>query len=187
MTTSLLHILSDTASNTRAGVYDGTPRPLHATRGYLTDTSLEKQFGSRVSTRTNLFYKYITNFGDSGVVGNLPLYNRLTNSAQDAYGVETRIDLKSRRDGYGFNGFLSSTVQVAYLRGTKTPSGGFYQTPLPPFMKFPDHDRRFSGTAGVGYKTRQNIWQLLSVQVLTGLQDERNPTILSARTRHALQ
>jgi Carboxypeptidase regulatory-like domain len=165
------------AGTQTAGVYDGTPRPLHATRGYLMDTSLEKQLGSRVNTRTNLFYKYLTNFGDSGVVGNLPLYNRLTNSAQDAYGVETRIDLKPKRDGYGFNGFLSNTIQVAYLRGTKTPSGGFYDTPTAPFMKFPDHDRRFSGTAGLGYKTHQNVWSLLSIQVLSGLQDERDPAI----------
>jgi hypothetical protein len=164
-------------ANFTAGVYDGTPRPLHATRGYLIDTSLEKQFGPRLNARTNLFYKYITNFGDSGVVGNLPLYNRLTNSAQDAYGVETRIDLKPARDGYGVNGFLSNTVQVAYLRGTKTPSGGFYATPTPPFMKFPDHDRRLSTVAGLGYKTRQNIWCLFTAQVLSGLQDERDPTV----------
>ncbi len=159
------------------GIYEGTPKPLRATRGYLVDTSVEHQFGTRSAVRTNLFYKYLTNFGDSGVVGNLPLYNRLTNSAQDAYGVETRYDLKPQRDGYGFNGFLSNTVQVAYLRGTKTPSGGFYQTPEPPYMKFPDHDRRLSSVAGVGYKTRQNIWCLFTGQVLSGLQDERDPTI----------
>ncbi len=159
------------------GVFDGTPRPLHATRGQLVDSSIEKQIGPRFATRTNLFYKYLTNFGDSGVVGNLPLYNRLTNSAQDAYGVETRIDLKPSKDGYGFNGFLSNTVQVAYLRGTKTPSGGFFATPTTPSMKFPDHDRRLSNIAGIGYKTRHNIWSLLTVQVLSGLQDERDQTL----------
>jgi hypothetical protein len=160
-----------------AGVYNGTPRPLHATRGHLFDTSVERQFGPRFVTRTNLFYKYITNFGDSGVVGNLPIYNRLTNSAQDAYGVESRVDLKPSKDGYGFNGFLSNTVQVAHLRGTKTPSGGFYATPTPPFMEFPDHDRRLSSVAGVGYKTRSNFWMLFTAQVQTGLQDERDPTV----------
>ena len=167
------------------GVYDGTPRPLHATRGQLVDTSIEKQFGPRFSTRANLFYKYLTNFGDSGVVGNLPLYNRLTNSAQDAYGVETRADLKGSKDGYGFNGFVSETIQVAYLRGTKTPSGGFFDNPTQPSMKFPDHDRRLSSVAGVGYKTRQNLWALLTCQVLSGLQDERDPTLVgphNART-----
>jgi hypothetical protein len=159
------------------GIYDGTPKPLRATRGYLVDTSLEHQIGTRQALRCNLFYKYLTNFGDSGVVGNLPLYNRLTNSAQDAYGVETRYDLKPSRDGLGFNGFLSNTIQVAYLRGTKTPSGGFYETPEPPYMKFPDHDRRLSSIAGLGYKTRKNIWCLFTAQVLSGLQDERDPTI----------
>ena len=159
------------------GIYDGTPKPLRATRGYLIDSSIERQFGTRFAWRTNLFYKYLTNFGDSGVVGNLPLYNRLTNSAQDASGVETRLDLKPKRDGYGFNGFVSNTMQVAFLRGTRTPSGGFYQTPIPPFMKYPDHDRRMSTVAGVGYKTPQNIWCLLTTQVLSGLQDERDPAV----------
>jgi len=169
--------LAGSAGQYTAGVYDGTPRPLHATRGYLVDSSVEKQIGKRLDIRTNLFYKVLTNFGDSGVVGNLPLYNRLTNSAQDAKGVETRIDLKPARDGYGFNGFISNTIQIAYLQGTKTPSGGFYQTPIPPFMKFPDHDRRLSSVVGVGYKTRMNIFCLLTTQVLSGLQDERNSAI----------
>ena len=166
-----------TSGQLTPGIYEGTPKPLRATRGYLVDSSLEHQFGTRSALRMNLFYKYLTNFGDSGVVGNLPLYNRLTNSAQDAYGVETRYDLKPQRDGYGFNGFLSNTIQVAYLRGTKTPSGGFYQTDEAPFMKFPDHDRRMSTVAGLGYKTHQNIWCLFSAQVLSGLQDERDPTV----------
>jgi hypothetical protein len=171
------------------GVFDGTPRPLHATRGQLVDTGVETQLGRRFSTRTNLFYKYLTNFGDSGVVGNLPLYNRLTNSAQDAYGVETRMDMRSDKNGYGFNGFLSNTVQVAYLRESKQPTGGFFTNPEPPGNpgnKFPDHDRRFSSVAGVGYKTRQNIWSLLTVQALTGLQDERDQNLVgphNARTR----
>jgi hypothetical protein len=156
------------------GVYDGTPRPLHATRGRLVDTSIERQFGPRCSTRTNLFYKYLTNFGDSGVVGNLPLYNRLTNSAQDAYGIESRLDLKSAKDGYGFNGFLSNTVQVAYLRGTKTPSGGFFENPTEPTRKFPDHDRRLSTVAGVGYKAHRNCWVLVTCQLLSGVQDGRD-------------
>ncbi len=162
------------------GVFDGTPRPLHATRGQLVDTSIETQIGPRFSTRTNFFYKYLTNFGDSGVVGNLPLYNRLTNSAQDAYGVETRMDLKSAKDGYGFNGFISNTIQVAYLRESKLPTGGFFTNPAPPGdpgMKFPDHDRRMSTIVGCGYKNRQNVWALLTVQTLSGLQDERDPNV----------
>lgn len=168
------------------GIYPGTPRPLHATRGRLVDTSIETQLGPRFSARTNLFWKYLQNFGDSGVVGNLPIYNRLTNAAQNAYGVETRVDLKSAKDGFGFNGFLSNTIQVAYLRQTKSVSGGFYDLPGDPGPKFPDHDRRLSTVAGVGYKSRRNWWILWSDQVLTGLQDGRDPVIFGphhARTR----
>lgn len=153
------------------GIYAGTPRPLQPTRGRMVDVSLETQFGPRFVTRTNLFYKKLRNFGDSGVIGNLPIYNRLTNSAQEAYGVETRMDLKPARDGYGFNGFLSNTVQVAYLRGTHGVSGGFYDYPEAPLPKYPDHDRRYQGTAGVGYRGRTNWWVLGDVQVLTGLQN----------------
>jgi hypothetical protein len=157
-----------------AGVYQGTPRPLNATRGRLVDFSVEQQVGPRFVTRTNLFYKELQNFGDSGVISNLPIYNRLTNSGQQAYGVETRVDMKPKRDGYGLNGFLSSTVQAAYLRGTHGVSGGFYDFPTPPLAQYPDHDRRFQGTAGLGYKGRANWWVLGDAQVSTGLQDQRD-------------
>lgn len=156
------------------GIYPGTPRPLRATRGRLVDFSIEQQIGPRFVTRTNLFYKELKNFGDSGVISNLPIYNRLTNSGQEAYGVETRVDMKPKRDGYGFNGFLSSTVQAAYLRGTHGVSGGFYDFPEPPLPRYPDHDRRFQGTAGLGYKGRANWWVLGDAQVSTGLQDQRD-------------
>lgn len=159
------------------GIYQGTPRPLQATRGRLVDFSIEQQVGPRFVTRTNLFYKELRNFGDSGVIGNLPIYNRLTNSAQQAYGVETRIDMKPKRDGYGLNGFLSSTVQAAYLRGTHGVSGGFYDFPEAPLAQYPDHDRRFQGTAGLGYKGRANWWVLGDAQVSTGLQDGRDVAI----------
>lgn len=153
------------------GIYQGTPRPLQPTRGKLVDMSIETQMGPRFVTRTNLFYKKLRNFGDSGVIGNLPIYNRLTNSAQEAYGVETRMDLKPAKDGYGFNGFLSNTVQVAYLRGTHGVSGGFYDYPEAPLAKYPDHDRRYQSTLGLGYRGRTNWWVLGDVQVLTGLQN----------------
>ena len=159
------------------GIYQGTPRPLQPTRGRLVDVSLETQLGPRFVTRTNLFYKKLRNFGDSGVIGNLPIYNRLTNSAQEAYGVETRMDFKPRRDGYGFNGFLSNTIQVAYLRGTHGVSGGFYDFPSPPLPKYPDHDRRYQGTAGIGYRGRSNWWVLGNVQVLSGLQNGLDPAL----------
>ena len=145
--------------------------------GQLFDTSIEKQIGPRFATRTNLFYKYLQNFGDSGVIGNLPIYNRLTNNAQEAYGVETRIDMKPARNGYGINGFLSNTVQIAYLRGTHVVSGGFYDFPQDPKPKYPDHDRRYQGTAALGYKGRLNWWVLSDIQVSTGLQDGRDPAI----------
>lgn len=172
----------DVTATPIGGIYPGTPRPLRATRGRLIDTSIETQIGPRFSTRTNLFWKYLQNFGDSGVVGNLPLYNRLTNAAQNAYGVETRMDLKSSRDGYGFNGFLSNTIQVAYLRKQKAVSGGFYDfpDPLEGSPKFPDHDRRMSTVVGVGYKSRQNWWILWSMQTLTGLQDSRDVELYGA-------
>lgn len=160
-----------------AGIYPGTPRPLQPTRGKMVDVSLEQQFGSRFATRTNLFYKTLRNFGDSGVIGNLPIYNRLTNSALEAYGVETRMDLKPRRDGYGFNGFLSNTVQVAYLRGTHGVSGGFYDFPEAPLPRYPDHDRRYQGVVGLGYRARQNWWVLADAQVLTGLQNQIDPQL----------
>ena len=153
------------------GIYQGTPRPLQPTRGRLVDVSLETQMGPRFVTRTNIFYKKLRNFGDSGVIGNLPIYNRLTNSAQEAYGVETRMDLKPAKDGYGFNGFFSNTVQVAYLRGTHGVSGGFYDYPEAPLAKYPDHDRRYQSTLGLGYRGRSNWWVLGDVQVLTGLQN----------------
>jgi hypothetical protein len=159
------------------GVYEGTPRPLHATRGELFDASIEQQFGPRFVHRTNIFYKKLRNFGDSGVIGNLPIYNRLTNSGQEAYGVETRLDYKGGRNGYGLNGFLSNTVQVAYLRGTHGVSGGFYDFPTPPLPKYPDHDRRYQGTIGLGYRGRSNWWILNSMQVLTGLQNGLDPAI----------
>jgi hypothetical protein len=160
------------------GVYNGTVAPMHALRGKLVDASIEHQIGPRFVTRTNLFYKRLQNYGDSGVVGNSLLYNRQTVAAQDAYGVESRIDLKGSRDVYGFNGFLSNTVQWAFLRGSRQVTGGIYAYELPPVdAKYPDHDRRFVNTAGIGYRGRRNWWVLVNNQVMTGLQDERDPIL----------
>jgi hypothetical protein len=166
-----------TGVSTVGGIYPGTPRPLPATRGSLVDASIEKQFGPRFVGRTNLFYKNLTNFGDSGVIGNLPIYNRLTNSGQVAYGVETRMDLKGSRDGYGFNGFVSNTVQWAFLTGSHGVSGGFYDFPQPPLPRYPDHDRRFQNVCGLGYRSRKNWWFLADLQTMTGLQDSRDPEL----------
>jgi hypothetical protein len=154
--------------------YNGTVRPLRATRGKLIDTSVEQQIGPRFVARNNLFYKVLENYGDSGVIGNTTLYNRQVVAKQEGYGVESRIDLKPDRKGFGFNGFVSSTVTVAYLRGSKQVIGGIYdiQTPQPIEAKYPDHDRRVAFNAGLGYKTRFNWWSLLDFQLLSGLQNE---------------
>lgn len=153
-------------------VFNGTVRPLRATRGNLTDVSLEQQIGPRLVTRTNLFYKTLENFGDSGVIGNSTLYNRLSLDKQESYGVETRLDLKPTRGGYGFNGFVSNTVAVAYLRGSKQVVGGIYDIQQVPVEdKYPDHDRRIAFNAGLGYTTRSNIWILADMQFLSGLQN----------------
>lgn len=156
-----------------AGIFPFTVRPLHATRGRLVDCSIEHQAGPRFVTRTNFFYKQLRSFGDSGVIVNTPLYNRVTLDAQEAYGVETRVDLRPARDGFGFNGFLSNTVQWAKLRGAKLVNGGLYEFE-PETIKSPDHDRRYSLQAGLGYRTRRNVWCLAELSVQTGLQDQRD-------------
>ncbi|HEY9775704.1 MAG TPA: TonB-dependent receptor [Planktothrix sp.] len=161
------------------GVFNGTVRPMRATRGQLVDTSLERQIGPRFMTRTNLFYKQLHNFGDSGVIGNTPLYNRQTISGQNAYGVETRVELKKSRDGYGFNGFISNTMQIALLSGSKQVTGGIYDIQTTPIEdKYPDHDRRESVVAALGYASRQNWWILGDYNFLSGLQDERDPALV---------
>jgi hypothetical protein len=155
------------------GIFPFTVRPLQATRGRLVDCSVETQVGPRFVTRTNFFYKKLKNFGDSGVIVNTPLYNRVSLDLQEAYGVESRVDLKPARDGYGLNGFLSSTFQVAKLRGTKTVTGGIYEFE-PEAIKYPDHDRRYSLQAGLGYRTKKNFWCLAELSFMTGLQDQRD-------------
>jgi outer membrane receptor protein involved in Fe transport len=128
--------------------------------------------GSRFVTRTNLFYKTLQNFGDSGVVGNSTLYNRLSVDKQEAYGIETRMDLKPGKNGAGFYGFVSNTLAVAYLRGTKQITGGIYEIENEPVLeKYPDHDRRISLVAALGYKTERNFWVLADMQFMTGLQN----------------
>ncbi len=156
-----------------SNTYNGTLRPMRATRGNLIDTSLEQQIGKRFVTRTNLFYKTLENYGDSGVIGNSTLYNRQSVDKQEAYGVENRMDLKPAKGGYGFNGFLSNTISVAYLRGNKQVIGGVYDIQTTPVeSKYPDHDRRISMAAGLGYRTRYNWWSLFDMSVLSGLQNE---------------
>ncbi len=157
------------------GIYNGTIRPMRATRGRLVDISLEQQLGSRFVTRTNLFYKTLKNYGDSGVIGNSTLYNRQSVDSQEAYGVETRIDLKPGKEGAGFYGFVSNTIAVAYLRGSKQVNGGIYDIQDTPIQdRYPDHDRRISLVAALGYKTKRNFWALADMQFMTGLQNNTN-------------
>ena len=166
------------AANLINGVYNGTVRSMQATRGELFDTSIERQIGSRFMTRTNCFEKYLTNYGDSGVVGNSFLYNRQTVAAQIAYGVESRFELKKAKDGYGLNGWLSNTWQIALLRGSKQTTGGIYNIQTTPIEdKYPDHDRRESIEAALGWQSRHGWWVLGGYNFLTGLQDERDPAI----------
>jgi len=154
------------------GIYNGTVRPMRATRGRLVDVSLEQQLGPRFVTRTNLFYKTLQNYGDSGVIGNSTLYNRQSVAKQEAYGVETRLDLKPAKDSAGIYGFVSNTVAVAYLRGSKQITGGIYDIQDTPIQsKYPDHDRRVSLVAALGYKTKRNFWVLADMQFMTGLQN----------------
>jgi len=171
--------VSSPALNLINGVYNGTVRPNQALRGNLVDTSIERQIGSRFMTRTNLFSKYLTNYGDSGVIGNSILYNRQTVAAQVAYGVETRVELKKSRDGYGLNGFISNTFQIALLEGSKQVTGGIYNIQTTPIeSKYPDHDRRESIEAAVGWIGRKSWWVLADYKFLTGLQNELNPAIV---------
>jgi hypothetical protein len=81
--------------------------------------------------------------------------------------------MKPSRGGYGLYGFLSNTVAVAYLRGSKQVVGGIYSiSTTPPTAKYPDHDRRIAINAGLGYRTRSNLWCLANFEFLSGLQNE---------------
>lgn len=160
------------------GISNGTVRPLRATRGELVDVSVEQQVGPRFVTRTNLYYKRLKNFGDSGVLANTPVYNRLSLNGLESYGVETRVDLKPSKEGYGFNGFLSNTFQVAFLRGFRGATGGIYEQSLEPILRnYPDHDRRYQLSGGLGYRARKGWWVLGDLQVMTGLQNGLDPAL----------
>ena len=113
------------------------------------------------------------------MIGNSILYNRQTVAAQIAYGVETRVELKKSRDGYGLNGFISNTWQIALLEGSKQVTGGIYAIQTTPIEdKYPDHDRRDTVTAAVGWVGRKNWWVLGDYKFMTGLQDERDPALV---------
>ncbi len=171
----------DVTSLALPGIFTGTPRPLRAARGQLVDTNIEQAIGSRFAARTSLYYKQLQNMGDSGVIANTPIYNRLTLNELESYGVETRLDLKPGREGTGLYGFLTNTVQVAYLRDCKCNTGGVYQNPsIPVLAHYADHDRRYSLQAGLGYRAKSSLWFLAELGFYTGLQDQRDPTVFGA-------
>lgn len=160
------------------GIFQGSPRPLQAMRGQLLDAGIEQQIGRRFSMRHNAFYKKLYHFGDSGVIDNSIVYNRLTNNAQESYGYEMRLDLKPSRDGTGVYGYVSNTLSVAYLRGSRKNDGGFWDvTTGIPTTKYPDHDKRETLQAALGYRTKSNFWVLANVTSYTGVKDGRNIAI----------
>ena len=160
------------------GIFQGSPRPLQAMRGQLLDAGIEQQIGPRFSMRHNGFYKKLYHFGDSGVIDNSIVYNRLTNNAQESYGYEMRLDLKPSRDGTGFYGYVSNTLSVAYLRGSRKNDGGFWDVTTDiPTTKYPDHDKRETMQAALGFRNKSNFWVLASVTSYTGVKDGRNLAI----------
>jgi hypothetical protein len=168
-------IATGTAVN---GIFPGSFRPLSAMRGQLVDASIDRQIGPRFVMRNNFFYKQLKNFGDSGVIDNTTVYDRLTLSGEKVCGVETRFDLKPNRESYGFNGFVSNTVAIALLDGSRANTGGVWDIPLTPITtKYPDHDRRESLQAGVGFHAHNHIWCLAEVQAQTGFKNEVDAAI----------
>jgi hypothetical protein len=151
---------------------------MNATHGKLIDTSIEQQVGPRFVVRNTLWYKHLTNVGDELPINNTLLYQRLTLSALEAYGIEQRIDMKPSKDGSGVYGYLSNTVSAAYLRGSRHDNGGIFDVdPNEPVDKYIDHDRRESGTVACGYRTKSGFWILPNMSVWSGFLDDRDPTI----------
>lgn len=160
------------------GIFNGSPRPMQAMRGRLVDVGIQQQVGSRFSMKHNLFYKQLRNFGDSGVIANTVVYNRLTLPKQQSYGMETRLELKPSRDGTGFYGFVSNTFGVVKLLGNKLTSGGQWdQSTEFETTKYVDHDRREYLQAALGYKSKGGFWTLADVSASTGFKNGRDPTI----------
>jgi hypothetical protein len=115
------------------------------------------------------------------------VYDRLTLAKQAAYGLETRLELRPARDGFGVYGFVSNTISVAKLRGNKITSGGLWDSPFG-FVpdKYVDHDRRDVLQAAFGWKSRNGFWVLSDLSYFTGFKDDRNPDLFGAhraRTR----
>lgn len=164
------------------GIFGGSPRPLQAMRGRLVDAGIEHQFGPRFLFRNSAYYKKIYHFGDSGVINNSLVYNRLTNNEQESYGYETRVEMKPSRDGTGFYGYASNTLSVAYLRGSRRNDGEFWDiSPTAATTTYPDHDRRETLQAALGYRGKSNFWILSTLSYYTGVKDELPPAIYGSQ------
>jgi len=171
----------DITSGTINGIFNGSLRPMQATRGYIVDTSLEQQVGGRFDVKGSLFYKHLHNVGDELPVNNTLLYQRLTLSALESYGVESRLELKPKRDGTGIFGFISNTVMVAKLGGNHKDSGGIYDIdPTPATAKYIDHDRRETLTAALGMRSRCGLWVMADMNYWTGFLIGLDPVLFGA-------
>lgn len=162
------------------GIFNGSLRPLRATRGQLVDASIERQIGPRFACRTTLYYKKLSNYRDKMPVDNTLLFQRVNLSGLDDYGVEARLDLKPSREGSGWNGFVSNTVAVARITGSQRITGGVYDigpTPLMSIGKYANPDRREVLQAGLGYRTRGNFWAYSYLTCMTGTPDKRNVAV----------
>jgi hypothetical protein len=171
----------DITNGTINGIFNGSLRPMQATRGYIVDTSLEQQVGGRFDVKGSLFYKHLHNVGDELPVNNTLLYQRLTLSALESYGVESRLELKPTRDGTGLFGFVSNTVMVAKLGGNHKDSGGIYDIdPTPATAKYIDHDRRETLAVGLGMRSRSGFWVLADMNYWTGFLIGLDPGLFGA-------
>jgi hypothetical protein len=177
----------DITQGTIGGIFNGSLRPMQATRGNIVDVSIEQQVGPRFALRSGLYYKTLKNVGDELPVNNTLLYQRLTLAGLESYGVENLLQFRPAADGGGFFGFASNTIMVAKLTGNHKDSGGIYDIdPTPATAKYIDHDRRESLAAGLGYKSRNGFWIMSNLTAATGFLNGLDPTLFGAhpaRTR----
>ncbi len=170
-------------SGTVNGIFNGSLRPLRATRGQLVDASIERQVGPRFACRTNLYYKKLSNYRFQMPVDNTLLMQRVNLPGLDDYGVEVRMDLKPSREGSGWSGFVSNTVTVARLTGNRRIIGGLYDigtTSLMSLGKYAVPDRREVLQAALGYRAKSNLWAYSYLTCMTGTPDMRSLTLVGA-------
>jgi outer membrane receptor protein involved in Fe transport len=178
----------DINEGTINGVFNGSLRPMQATRGYIADVGLEQQMGPRFAARWSMYYKNLKNVGDELPVNNTILYQRLTLAGLEGEGVEARLDLRPSRDNTGLFGFVSNTVMVAKLTGNHKDSGGIYDIDPNEIAtaKYIDHDRRETLAAALGWRTHGNFWIMANLNYWTGFLNGLDPNLFGAhpaRTR----